>query len=280
MKKLDFLYIGQERTGSTWLNNNLGLHPDIFMPYFKELAYFYEIEQFKTFLLPEIITSDHWRFRQYRRYFRLKYHKNTANMKKIDHVFWDLKLAFGPRTFSWYRTMLRSNKLNGDMSPHHHSLKKETIEMIKEYSPNLKLLITIRHPVERAWSHYKLTITNNEKDPISLKRVQEFIQNVIGTRNDHLQSIKTWSEYFSDIKILSFDELKTHPEKLLKDVFDYLDADPNKFTHWNSKLKKKINVSKQVHAITPEIRSYLEEYFANEVADIKNTYPNVTANWK
>lgn len=43
----DFLLIGPQRTGTTWLHRNLILHPDIYMPPEKELYYFNNLIEVK-----------------------------------------------------------------------------------------------------------------------------------------------------------------------------------------------------------------------------------------
>src|SRR6056297_1956378 len=41
----DFLIIGPQRTGTTWLHRNLLLHSDIFLPHTKELYFFNYLEK-------------------------------------------------------------------------------------------------------------------------------------------------------------------------------------------------------------------------------------------
>src|SRR5688572_18044644 len=47
----DFLCIGVQKTGTSWLYQNLRLHPDIFMPDRKELDYFNNTYRFYSFPL-------------------------------------------------------------------------------------------------------------------------------------------------------------------------------------------------------------------------------------
>jgi len=55
----DFLCIGAQKAGTTWLHANLAKHPDIFLPKFKELHYFnsgyrkYSLKQYSKIFLPK-----------------------------------------------------------------------------------------------------------------------------------------------------------------------------------------------------------------------------------
>tara|TARA_B110000908_G_C10132609_1_gene392946 strand:- start:747 stop:938 length:192 start_codon:yes stop_codon:yes gene_type:complete len=45
MKNPDFICIGAPKTVTTWLYENLKKHPDVELPYIKELHFFDEIER-------------------------------------------------------------------------------------------------------------------------------------------------------------------------------------------------------------------------------------------
>ncbi len=52
----DFLCIGAQRSGTTWLHHNLRQHPEIWMPPLKELHYFDEMEMIRS-LFPSQVSA-------------------------------------------------------------------------------------------------------------------------------------------------------------------------------------------------------------------------------
>src|SRR5258706_3186219 len=101
---LDFLGIGAQKAGTTWLHEALSLHPALRFPGGKEVH------------------------------------------------FWDWHRARG---VDWYRGLFGAaapGVKNGEITPAYALLPVEAIREIREINPALRVIYTLRNPLERAWS--------------------------------------------------------------------------------------------------------------------------------
>ena len=78
----DFLCIGAQRSGTTWLYQNLRRHPEIWMPPAKEIHYFDEREMIRS-LSPSQVHV--YKFSFYKRNLRLAY--QSLKGKKRTEIF-------------------------------------------------------------------------------------------------------------------------------------------------------------------------------------------------
>lgn len=116
-KKIDFLIIGCQRSGTTSLFEALCQHPRVWKPRKKEIHFFDNDEFFDG------------------------NHKVASGdvIKKYHHWF---------NFDGWH--------LNGEASPS-YIFFPHCLERIRQYNPNIKLVICLRNPVDRCISHYKMS---------------------------------------------------------------------------------------------------------------------------
>ena len=99
------------------------------------------------------------------------------------------------------------------------------LERIARYVPDAKLIAILRHPVDRAHSNYVSRIrkgVESDKMEDALNPESHYIQlGFYGTQ------LKRYLEHFdrSQIHVCFFDDLQTHPVKVLQDIFCYLNVD-------------------------------------------------------
>jgi len=134
----DFLIVGPQRTGTSWLYRNLNEHPQIFTSKPKELFFFNKLR-----------SQDHPRFQS-------------------DKLSWYLEF-FKPHRF--YKKMLKKQKkygekyskyVRGEATASYSTLHPDIIEEITILNPDIKIIILIRNPIERAWSHAKKELSQKQ----------------------------------------------------------------------------------------------------------------------
>lgn len=116
-KKIDFLVIGTQKSGTTALDYFLRQNPTIQMPLKKKELHFFDNDSFD------------WRSPCYE-----NYHSQ----------------------FDWSS----SNVIRGEVTPI-YMYWPSSIERIKAYSPNLKLICILRNPCFRAYSHWRMECARN-----------------------------------------------------------------------------------------------------------------------
>ncbi len=116
--RVDFFGIGAARSGTTWLADNLGEHPDVFLPEAKEIGYF---------------------------------NRYMQEDDSIESYYHSLPL-------SWYHNFFkpaRPGQLTGEVNPAYLP-NENCAQDIHAYNPNARLIAILREPVTRAFSNYLL----------------------------------------------------------------------------------------------------------------------------
>jgi len=153
----DFLCIGAQKAGTTWLYANLRSHPGILMPPVKEVAYF------STRYIPGWATADrdhralqvrqarsHWNAPERADPGRTRPELRERVLRSLD------ALAREPMTDADYATLFEGcgvDQVCGEISPQYCVLPREGIRHALSMNPNLKVIVLLRDPVARAVSH-------------------------------------------------------------------------------------------------------------------------------
>ncbi|MBD3311248.1 MAG: hypothetical protein GF349_01970 [Candidatus Magasanikbacteria bacterium] len=115
-------------------------------------------------------------------------------------------------------------------------------DRIKEYYPDIKIIVSIRNPIDRAVSHVrhllstgKINYFRNWDDPFLIE--QSLIE-----RGYYGKYVEYYIKLFGreNILIILFDDISNKPDKVVKDIYTFLDVD-NSFKP--SSIDKKYNSS-------------------------------------
>lgn len=99
----------------------------------------------------------------------------------------------------------------------------ETPSRIKEYNPNAKIIIMLRDPVRRAFSHYLMDLREGVTKSSFIKSDGTIDKKYINF-SKYAQGIEKYLEYFgySNVLFISSNEMKS-PEMLIRKVCTFLD---------------------------------------------------------
>ncbi|KRO67590.1 MAG: hypothetical protein ABR84_05915 [Cryomorphaceae bacterium BACL21 MAG-121220-bin10] len=204
--RVDFFVVGAARSGTTSLYQYLSQHPEVYLPKVKELNYF------------SAVTSD-----QYQDYQEPKpnkdYHTKIIQSAEVyDRLFQDAA----------------SGQLKGDVSPS-YLWHKETAQRIAAHNPKAKILVTLRHPAKRAFSHYLMAKSvGYDRSETFQQALDAPIKPTWGGGNDYL----AWSAYAAplkayyaafpaeQIKVLVFEQWIRDQENTLGEVTSFLGLKP------------------------------------------------------
>lgn len=235
----DFIILGGAKCGTTSMFEYLIEHPDIYSPSNKEINFF-------------------------NRYFPRGINWYRGNFALSAYKFYIEKIC-------------RRSFLTGEATPNYliHPL---TAKRISEFIPNVKLIVLLRNPVERAYSHYIMEKQlGNEK--LSFDEAIKCEENRLSGENEkmienenyysykcqwysylasgrYVEQLKLLFKYFSkeQILILNTKELDENPSKIYQKTLKFFTLSP-----FELKFKKH-NVGK--YSEMPSIiRKNLVEYF-------------------
>lgn len=166
--KVDFFVVGAARSGTTTLYQYLSQHPQIFLPQVKELNYFSKVSsnQPQDYHLPKLGKEYHTKIIQ-----SLEVYKGLYSSAGLGQI-------------------------KGDISPS-YLWHEETAGALKAHNPKAKIIISLRHPVERAFSHYLMAKSvGYEKSQSFQQAIHEPLSEHWGGGNRYLE----WSDYIGPLK--------------------------------------------------------------------------------
>jgi hypothetical protein len=210
----DFLVIGAQRAGTTWLYRVLRQHPLLWLPPVKELKYFGNLSRKRT-----------WLDANERRRLKLR------NLESFD--LWHLRYLLGVRSDGWYARLFHEAQqrglIAGEVTPSYAVLDVDTFRRIQRLNSKIRLIFVMRDPVDRSWS----TATNayrkgrfNEltlEDSLAWARSKQ-----VTNRSTYLRTIRRVGAVFPRQQLFCgfFDDLRDRPEQFVVELLSFLGVRP------------------------------------------------------
>lgn len=278
LHKPDFLIIGAQKAGTSWIYQNLKNHPEIWTPPVKEFHFFDEYERrLNKNKTSDPITRKSYFNRKIKVFLKSLY---LAFVKmKIKYIRFGFLYAFTTRGLSKklmkrYILMFDKNKISGDITPAYATLSEETIIKIREYLLNLKVIFVLRNPVERFWSETRMRFRDNLlKNRLEKEEITKFL-NKNDLRNDYIYTIDLWSKYFGgNFNVMFYDELVEKPDDFLRKIHQIIGVTPKT----NVKKQDKGIVGKGLKAeLSKDLLQKLYNHFYSTILEIHNRYSHIS----
>jgi len=210
----DFLCVGAQKAGTSWLYRQLEPHPDFWMPPVKELHYLDNLNRTRRHQTPRADDERDACFVE-----------AINDMSMQSHIDLD---RYG-RLFSH-----KGPLLSGDISPAYSTLSDEIIEKVVDHFPNLKVVFLARDPVERAWSQLSMGVRLGVISKFDATDPDEVVRNLlipgVLARSHPSKIVARWKRYVvpENFRIYFFDDLKENPAALRRSILRFLGGDPDK----------------------------------------------------
>ena len=247
----DFMIIGPQRTGTTWLHAHLRFHPQVMLSEPKELYFFSSLKTRH----PNRFVSDE--LAHYLRFFRDPLWLRAA---KTGWSLWKYRQVYHPI-------------VRGEATASYAALDPDVIADITALNPDLRAILMIRNPVERAWSHAKKDLVRNRKRnfaDVSDEEFCAFFRDPYQLRCGHyLDQYENWSAQLrpGHLFVGSFDDIATRPEELMLDVMRFLGVRAER-GYIDPSVRSPVNPTEATR-IPPQHRRFLEDLFADDLAKLK-----------
>lgn len=224
----DFLGIGAQKAGTSWLHRNLASHPKVWLPPVKEIHYFDEVH---------IRAHRRWApvHRQSRGGALLQDYLTRTPVEERRPNWIALLETFieDPISEDWYGRLFgfaRPVQICGEFTPEYSLLPEEGIRDVLKLSPDVKLILSLRDPIARCWSQIRM----DHRRQNGLAELEEASKsmNVLG-RSDYPSIISSWSRFVPSerLKVVFMDDIAEKPAQVLNDVCDFLGVEflPERF---------------------------------------------------
>jgi hypothetical protein len=192
-----FFVIGAPKSGTGKLDALLRSHPDICLARFKETGFFStEISVLEGGAATNSIKSGNFN-----------------------------------RGFGWYASLFghcAEGNLRGEVSPSYFS-RPESLELLKRYTPQARLILILRDPVERLYSNYWQEKKMGQRLPEFQQLVEQdhprFQRYSELSRYD--QHLSLCAQFFPEdqLQVLLFDDLKQDVGGLTRSLYEFLGVD-------------------------------------------------------
>lgn len=259
-----FICPGAQKSGTTWLHRQLNQHPQFWMPPQKEIDYLAEFPQSRKKYrerLPNVLA-------------RLAERKNAQRKIEWWRLFtsdWDLDN---------YQCLfkLAGKRFSGDVSPNYSGMTSEDVRRAGELVPSAKIVILLRDPVERAWSHARHTISRGaQKDLEGAGRLAAMERFATSRRcynnGDYARILHDWRSAFGadKVHVAYYDDLQAHPAAFLNGILAFLEADPIP-AEQEAELSRVINKGEEAPC-PPALKQKLQEQYADMLDKLRPMLP-------
>ncbi len=247
----DFFIAGPQRTGTTWLHANLREHPEVFLAEPKELFFFSRLK-----------TPEHPRFESAELAWYLSFFREPLWR-------WALKQGF---CLLYHRRPYRP-RIRGEATASYAALDPDVIDEVRALNPRLKVILMIRDPVERAWSHAMKDLVRNPGrsfSEVSEQEFERFFSDPYQVRcARYREQIENWQQRFGSERVFVglFDDIARRPLEFMQEVCEFLgiSSEPRLL---GRRVRQAVNPSAS-HPIPPRLRACLERLLADEIADFE-----------
>jgi len=223
----------------------------------------------------------------------LKKHPQIALPDRQEMHFFDDEEIFSQRPVDYellhrhFRPIPRS-ALAGEVTPS-YLYWKPAMERIQNYNPQIKLIILLRNPIDRAFAHWNMQRFKDREfldfldalkeeprrvaQPLSLES-RRFAYVDRGFYSGQLERV---FKFFprEQIKIAKFEEFRDRKQESLDGIFEFLGVRPLRGVR-----EKDRNVVPYERGMRPEERKYLFEVFSAEITKLEQMLGWDCSDWK
>lgn len=137
---------------------------------------------------------------------------------------------FYHHTVHWYagRFAAAGDRLRGEITPNYAELTPGRIDVVADLLPSANLLLMMRHPVDRAWSHAQMNVARQRNRSVESVPVAEYIAHARSAHSldsgDYVGMVDRWTRRYptEQLWLGTYDQMVSDPKSLLISVFDFL----------------------------------------------------------
>lgn len=210
----DFLIIGAPQAGGDIIKKLLLQNPKIWFPPLDNILAFhpgFQIERFQ-------IARD--------------FIKAKVPLKQLKNISWLLRYFLQPvPTKKWYSKLFRTKQqdlIKGEFSDEYITLPFDEVEKLHRLMPNCKIILMIRHPVDRSFAALREKFKDNKKTPFNKlsKRQMIALMNSDWARShsSYQSALDCWPVFFpmKNVYIGFYEDLIANPATFMTGLHKFL----------------------------------------------------------
>jgi Sulfotransferase domain len=239
--KLDFIIAGTQKSGTSALHYHLDQHPNITMAHSEEA---------------HMIDHPHRHF----------FDDENRFSRKVDYDFLHRGIKFK-----------RQSLITGSCTPI-YTYWRPAMGRIRNYHPQIKLIVLLRNPIDRAFSHWNMYRERNQESLGFLEAVKEEKNRIKEAlplqprkcsyvdRGFYSEQLERVFRFFprKQVHVIKFDDFRNKPREILAAVFDFLGV-----AQLETVANKQQNLIPYDRRITPAERRHLYEIYQSDISKLE-----------
>lgn len=248
----DFVGVGMQKCGTTWLADALVQHPGVMMDQ-KQLDFFvrYFYKGYKWY-------NSWFKDRNGRK--AGEYTPNYIISPRPESFRKEFYPSWNPRRIICFWQKQASAR-----------------DELKAHYPGVKVLAIFRNPIERAWSSYWSRLNRKArigKSYVPFQKMWDDDGRWIRTCGFYSKHLSHWREVFPDMGVYFYDDILNDPAGLLRDVYRYIGVDDTFVP----------DVSRKIHtgnydAIPLETKEMLIDFYRDEISNFSAMTGRDLSHW-
>jgi hypothetical protein len=277
----DFLGIGAQKSGTTWLHDNLSRHPQVWLPPIKEL---HHLDHRPPPLVTRLLSRKQ-ALRNARSHLRRCLAEALRGGSRED-LAWATRYCLSARSDAWYGTLFPeiAGKITGEVCPGYARVSAARVAEIHRLMPDTKVIYLLRNPVERAWSalamhfreHFPGGIDSIPEEAIEarLRRPKSW------GHGEYAKNLAAWEAHYPATQMFVgfFDDLQAEPGRLLAEILGFLGLDAGEAALPDDVDRRRNPGRGEV--VPPRFEQVLARVLADEVRAVNARFDNAhTHRW-
>lgn len=183
---------------------------------------------------------------------------------------------------------LGNSKISGECTPS-YIYWRSAMERIYKYNPQIKLIILLRNPIDRAFAHWNmqrfkgresldfLEAVNQEKKRIVPPLSEQARRYSYIDRGFYSEQLERVFQFFprGQVKVIKFEEFQSQKQQTLDSIFRFLGVQPLRRVR-----DKDRNVVPYEREMTTEERTYLYAIFGWDISKLEELLGWDCSDWK
>ncbi|PIV81313.1 hypothetical protein COW53_05070 [bacterium CG17_big_fil_post_rev_8_21_14_2_50_64_8] len=283
----DFICIGGQRTGTTWLHHVLSANDAVWMPPCKELHHFDTMDP-DTPAYP-------YRYREHLasrvRHYGLAALR-AAGVRSVApgqtprlEWAWDRRYFLTPRrSIDWYRNLFEvasaRGRVTGEITPAYSILPPARVAEIAAAFPALKVILILRDPIARAWSHalkdMPASAAQDRAQAVRFLRAPDCFE-----RSNWPAILDRWSAAIPPERmlVLGFEQIRSDPQGFLNAVADFLGAPLTLPSEVGGSLRERGSSTFRAGGAPDTVVDAIADLYGPVIAETAARLPEVAAPW-
>ncbi len=270
----DFLCVGAQKAGTTWIFVVMRESIGVYVPPIKEGNYLLEARE------RDRAWARRYRLQQVepmRRYYlrdRLVARDTASSLKLFD--LYEQECVDD----AWYKQVFGyapAGQVAGEVCPSYMCMPEENIEHALSLNPDLRVILFVRDPIDRLWSQVRMNkrygLIDRPMDALirDKRGMHTFLEN-----SDYARSIERWSSALKPghLGLFLYDRIRQEPRALATEIFGFLGASAAGMHGWATRT----NIGQEM-VLEPEHRAVLLEWMRPQYAYLRRHFPEAVDSW-